>query len=196
MRDNDFNLETILGIFLNSFSEVINLHAPLRTLTRKELHLSTKPWISKSVLKSIQKRMQCLGIAIKKNDKVLIEKYKKYSNILTSIKRLAKQNYFTTMIETNKNISKQWKPINLVLQRYRKQTSTIDKLVTNDDTILTDCKDICNELNDFFVNVGPNLASKISKNGTFSRKDIVNCISSNPNSFFVNFALSMKLFKI
>ena len=52
--------------------------------------------------------MQCFRHCYKKNDKVLIEKYKKYSNILTSIKRLAKQNYFTTMIETNmKNISKQ-----------------------------------------------------------------------------------------
>ena len=62
---------------------------------------------------------------------------------MTSIKRLAKQNYFTTMIETNKkNISKQWELINLILQRNRKQTPTINKLVTDDDTIGTDCKDI------------------------------------------------------
>ena len=56
MRDNDFNPETFLEMFLNSFSQVVNLRAPLRNLTRKELHLSTKPWISKSVLKSIQKK--------------------------------------------------------------------------------------------------------------------------------------------
>ena len=104
---------------------------------------------------------------------------------MTSIKRLAKQNYFTTMIETNKkNISKQWELINLILQRNRKQTPTLNKLVTDDDTIVTDCKDICNELNNFFVNVGPNLASKISNSEKFSRKDILNCISSNPNLFF------------
>ena len=56
MRDNNYNPETILEMFLNSFSEIVNLYAPLRTLTRKELHLSTKLWISKSVLKSIQKK--------------------------------------------------------------------------------------------------------------------------------------------
>ena len=33
MRDNNFNPETILELFLNSFFEVVNLHAPLRTLT-------------------------------------------------------------------------------------------------------------------------------------------------------------------
>ena len=53
MRDNDFNPETIFEMFLNIFSEVVNLLAPLRTLPRKELHLSTEPRISKSVLKSI-----------------------------------------------------------------------------------------------------------------------------------------------
>ena len=86
------------------------------------------------------------------------------------------------MIETNKkNISKPWKLINLILQRNRKQTPTINKLVTDDDTIVTDRKDICNEL--FFVNVGPNLASKISNSETFSKKDILNCISSKPIHF-------------
>ena len=43
MRDNDFNPETILEMLLNIFSEIVNLHAPLCILTRKELHLSTKP---------------------------------------------------------------------------------------------------------------------------------------------------------
>ena len=88
---------------------------------------------------------------------------------MTSIKRLTKQNYFTTMIETNeKKISKQWELLKLILQRNRKQTPTINKLVTDDDTIVTDCKDICNEINNFFVNVDPNLASKVSNSGTFS----------------------------
>ena len=60
------------------------------------------------------------------------------------------------MIETNKkNISKQWELINLILQRNRKQTPTINKLVTDDDTILTDHKDICNELNNFFCQCWP-----------------------------------------
>ena len=101
------------------------------------------------------------------------------------------------MIETNKkNISKQWELINLILQRNRKQTQTINKLVTNDYTIVTDRKDICNELNNFFVNVGPNLASKISNSGTFSKKDILNCILSNPNSFFCEPCTEYKVLKI
>ena len=74
MRDNNFNPESILEMFLNSFSEIVKLPAPLRTLTRKEFHLSTKSWISKSVLKSIQKKNAIFRHCYKKNDKVLIEK--------------------------------------------------------------------------------------------------------------------------
>ena len=58
-------------MFLNSFSEIVNLHAPLRTLTRKQLHLSTKPWISKSVLKSIQKKNAMFRHCYKKTIKVM-----------------------------------------------------------------------------------------------------------------------------
>ena len=60
------------------------------------------------------------------------------------------------MIETNKkHISKHWELIDLILRRNRKQTPTINKLVTDNDTIVIDCKDICNELNNFFSQCWP-----------------------------------------
>ena len=53
----------------------------------------------------------------KKNDAGLIEKYRKYTNKLTVVKRIAKQNYNTSLIEiTKKNLSKQWRLINEILQ--------------------------------------------------------------------------------
>ena len=50
-----------------------------------------------------------------------------------------------------KNLSKQWKLIHEILQRNRNQKDPINKLVIHNNVILTECKDICNELNDFFV---------------------------------------------
>ena len=40
----------------------------------------------------------------KHNDIALTEKYKKIAHKLTTIKRVAKQNYFAAMIELNKKI--------------------------------------------------------------------------------------------
>ena len=36
--------------FINSFTSVINKHAPLKLATRKERKLKTKPWLSSSLL--------------------------------------------------------------------------------------------------------------------------------------------------
>ena len=71
-----------------------------------------------------------------------------------------------------------------ILQRNRNQKNPINKLVTDDNVILTECKDICNKLNNFFVNIGPNMASKISSNETCSEKNTLNFVLSSPESFF------------
>ena len=60
----------------------------------------------------------------------MIENYKKYSNKLTSIKRIAKQNYYAQMIQLNKNdLSKQWRLINQILERNNKHKASITKLI-------------------------------------------------------------------
>ena len=112
--------------FLEGFSKIVNQHAPLRTQTRKEIKLNAKPWLSNGILKSIQTKNALFKNCYKKNDPVLIENYKKYSNKLTSIKRIAKQNYYAHMIQLNKNdLSKQWRVINQILEK-KQQTQGIN----------------------------------------------------------------------
>ena len=50
--------------FLNTFTNTLNLHAPLRKQTHKEKKLKAKPWITKGVLASLKHKnklyVQCL----------------------------------------------------------------------------------------------------------------------------------------
>ena len=57
-----------------------------------------------------------------------------------------------------------WKIINNVFGRGQKQ-SLPNQFRRESGTIITDPSIISNEFNDFFVNVGPNLASKIHHTG-------------------------------
>ena len=96
----------------------------------KKIKLNAKPWLSNGILKSIQTKNALFKKCYKKNDPVLIENYKKYSNKLTSIKRIAKQNYYAHMIQLNKNdLSKQWRSINQILERNNKPKASITKLI-------------------------------------------------------------------
>ena len=127
----------------------------------------------------VQKMLQ------KKNDTLLIERYKKYTNRLTAVKRLSKQNYYASMIEKNKkDLSEQWKLINEILQRGGKNKPPLNKLVTEKNEILTDREDISNELNNFFTNIGPNMASKIRTLKDNSKTNVLRDITSSSNSFF------------
>ena len=52
--NENLDLDETMDMFLNSLVQILNQHAPIRAQTRKEFHLSKKPWISKGFLKSIQ----------------------------------------------------------------------------------------------------------------------------------------------
>ena len=80
------------------------MHPPLRHQTRKEIKISAKPWLSKGILKSIRNKNTMFKKCYKHNDAALTEKCKKFANKLTTIKRVAKQNYYAAMTELNKNI--------------------------------------------------------------------------------------------
>lgn len=182
MRKKDFNPDETFDQFLKRFSELVDQHAPLRLQTRKEVQLNTKPWLTKDILKSIKIKNSMYKKCYKKGDTTLIENYKKFSNKLTMIKRNAKQNYYTKMIEMNKkNLSKQWQLINQILQRNYKHKQPINKLINENDEILTNCEDICDELNRYFTNVGPKMASKIPITLCNSDPSI---ITSSVNSFY------------
>ena len=52
--NENLDLDETMDMFLNNLVQILNQHAPIRAQTRKEFHLSQKPWISKCILKSIQ----------------------------------------------------------------------------------------------------------------------------------------------
>ena len=160
--NENYSIENAMNQFINEFSAIIDQHAPLRPQTRKELQLILKPWISKGILKSIQTKNSLFKKCYKKNDLDLIANYKKYCNKLTTIKRIAKQNYYASMIQINKkDLSKQWQLINQILHRNNKHKPTIEKLLTENNEFVTNDKEIGNELNSFFTSIGPKMVSKI-----------------------------------
>ena len=78
-------------------------------------------------------------------------------------------------------MAKQWSVINEILRKKIKPSAQINKVKTVDNCNITGRKDICNTLNNFFVNVGPTLAKNVTPN---TPELASNLIPSNSNSFF------------
>ena len=89
--------------------------------------------------------------------------YKNYRNKLKHLLKAAEKKYYSDLVLINKNNSKKmWSIIkNIINHNKRKYTNRRFKL--SDGSITNDKQLISDKFNDFFINVGPNLAKRIEK---------------------------------
>ena len=110
--------------FISTFFEVIDAHVPLRKATRKEKRLKLKPWITRSILKSISIKNKLFRLAHKENDRSNLFKYKTYRNALNRTIKEAKRNYYQDFLTQNRNNAKKiWEAINDLANRKNKTAS-------------------------------------------------------------------------
>ena len=85
---------------------MVDLFAPQRNATRKEKELKLKPCLTPGLLKSIQTKNKMFKRLHKNSDNlVLTEKYKSYRNALNRLLRLAKRNYYHSVLNQHKGNS-------------------------------------------------------------------------------------------
>ena len=107
--------------------------------------------------------------------------YKKYINNLHIIlKQAEKDHYDVSFNDSKSNIIKSWKIIKRILNK-KKCSRIINKFIIN-GVQTTNGKSIANGFNDFYVNIGPTLASKIG-NTDIDPTDYVKSINNTSTVF-------------
>ena len=158
---NPINNETVNKQFDNLydiFSKTVCKHAPLRKASRKEKRLQTKPWLTTGLLNSIKYKNNLYVKLHTRFSEQAHHDYKLYRNTLNRTIKSAKETYYRRTFQANKNNSaKVWNLINDIVNLKPKKKNFPTELETHDG-ITQDPQQICNKLNDFFVNVGKNLA--------------------------------------
>jgi hypothetical protein len=112
---------------------------------------------------------------VKLNSATYHEAYKKCKNQVTKLIRSSKTHYYQKKQENSKNSKDCWKYINELLNRKPKRTA-VNQLKVNGKTI-TGNKNIANEFNKFFCEIGPKLAEKIPTNNVDHLQYITPCTS-------------------
>ncbi len=101
---------------------------------------------------------------IKFRTKASEKQYKVYKNKLTVILRQAKRDYYNKRLLENKNdIKSTWKILNEVIANNPEPTSKPSFYINDSKVVLKNLKEVVNEFNSFFVNVGPNLTKTIKQ---------------------------------
>ena len=126
---NHSNFKNLFSDCINKIKSIIDLHAPLKNLSRKQLKL--KPWITKGLLVSIKHKQQLYKTHFVNGNSEQKKFYKKYANKLNQIKFAAKQLYYHKELENSKfNLFKTWKTVKSLLPAFNKNHLRQKKLST------------------------------------------------------------------
>ena len=96
------------------------------------------------------------------------------NNIIKKDIRKEKKIYYSKTFENYKNdIKNTWKTISCILNKSKSNKVQIEQIISSGN-VISDKSKIANEFNNFFVNIGPELASKIDIRNKKSYKSYLN----------------------
>ena len=165
---------------------MIETHVPLKNLSKKQLKMVSKPWITKGIKRSISNRDNLLKRCLRtKGDlrSVLYSQYKLFRNRLVDLVRQSKSNYYRTFFDNNlKNSKMIWSGINsLISSRSKNKNKNVTLDV--DGHLTSDKKLIADSFNEYFTQIAEKIKEKLPPTKK-SFKDFLD----NPcqNSFFLS----------
>ena len=166
--------------FIQTITSYLDKHIPFVKKKSNYKKVPRLPWISKSLLRSINRKNKFYYIDKINHTEESHRTYTLYKNILTKTLRAEKRKYFQNQILLFKNdIKNTWKVINSAINK-RNDKHHITKIKHN-DTEIHDFNLIASTFNDYFSQIGKNLAESIppthKKFNDFLR-------APNPNSLF------------
>ena len=179
------NPELSFSEFTETFLNAYNISFPTKKkVIKNSIDKSKSPCMTKSVLKSVRTKNKLYKAYLLNNSKKNQNLYKKYKNKLNHVIKASKKMYYEEQLIKYKHDTKMiWKTLSNILNKKTKKTNLPKQFAdnTSSSTIHVPIK-IENKFNDYFVNIGPNLAKKINTNITFD-KYLTNSI---PNSLFLD----------
>ena len=148
------------------YSKFKNLFDSNFVITQPKRHNPPrKPWITPSILKSINKKKKLFKQYCRKRNQRNKDKFKSFRNILNKILKYSRKQYYTNLLEKNKkNLKKVWMIINDLLGKKKKKT--LPPYFMKEGITLTNDELIANELNRYFSNIASDLKSNVTNSKT------------------------------
>lgn len=176
---NCTDVNTGYDLFNEKIMHIYNESFPFVNKSIKYRFNNKKPWLTEGILTSIKQKNKLYIKSIKHPTIMKINEYKAFKRILRQVIRNSERFYYKNKFNTcSGNLKETWKNINEILNR-DKRSKRISKHFIHNNTKITDHKQIANLFNDYFTNIGPNLANKIS-NAKYTPKHYLNKL---PGSF-------------
>ena len=165
--------------FSETISQLYETNFPVKI--RKSVKSDENPWLTTGLKKSIKKKNRLYTKYRQRPNSYYRFIYNTYKKILTKLIALAKKKHYEFLITSNRdNPRKTWQILNKAIGRDNCKTPL--KIAKINNQLCTDTEIIANSLNDYFINVGKNLDSKIPQSDVAPYAFLT---GNYPNSFFI-----------
>ena len=119
------------------------------------------PWMTQALRTQIIRKNEMHTIALATKDKTKFDDYNKVKNLLKSSLRNAEILYYSNQFDLHKNdLAKSWKLLKTIFGK--DLNSSLNTTFTINNIIVTDSRKIANGFNNYFISIGPLLASDIT----------------------------------
>ena len=154
---NNVDVNDLYNSFFEKMRLLLDKYFPKVRQSRKKA--KDKDWITDGIKRSIKQKHRLFKIQLTNSTTENREKWRKYRNMLNKIIRETQREYYKNLIKQySNNCIGLWKTLGSIISKKNKQTK-INKLKI-ENKITNDPIQIANAVNDFFTNIGPNLANK------------------------------------
>ena len=181
---NKGDLNSSFDVFVKKLESLLDIHAPIRKLTKKENKALNKPWITLGILKSIKVRNSLLARLSKSNakDNTLHKQYKTYRNLIVTLIRRSKTNYYKEYFQSNiSNSRKIWQGIREIISiSSNKSKAPISLLI--DNRLTSNPSKVADTMNTFFNSIASSIRQNLHAPSISFKSFLKNPIS---NSFFI-----------
>ena len=103
----NIDTQNMTKVFLDKIEKLLDEMAPIRKLTKRDIGLQQRPWITKGILISMQKRDKLYKDFAKTRDNTTLCTYKRYRNMIITLMRRSKKNHYVVYFaEHQANVKK------------------------------------------------------------------------------------------
>ena len=178
------NVNLSMDSYLDHMNAILHIHAPNKKVNKYKLRFKIIPWITPALQKSITVKNHLLKKFINCNDSQTKEqlhtRYKEYRNLLSSLLKRSKTNYYNHYFDINWNkIKNTWKGIKAILS-IKPKPSDIPKILTANDGTITNPVEIANVFDRYFSSI----ASQTKVNIKHSHNHFSDFLKNRAQNYF------------
>ena len=159
---NSKHVNVLFDSFYSKLSSIVDTHLPLKQLSKGEIKQTSKPWITRGIKQSIKIKNVFFKKYIKTGSGYNYDKFKLYRNKLNHLIRISKKDYYYKYFNSNKtNIKNIWRGIKQIISVKPLSSGLPSKIVLHDNSEIFECRQIATAFNEYFSNIGNNMANSI-----------------------------------